>query len=330
MIEIQNIHKVVEGKTLLDVESLSVEAGEIAAVIGPVDSGKDILFEILIGRTRPTAGSVRMNRVDPAEDMKKLSQTIGVMFADDNLYQRQSPRANLKTFCQLYHLPASRVDEVLEEVGLLDRAGIIVEKLSSSLMRRLSLGRALLHQPQILLLMSPFKGCDETSILLMSRLLKRWVDKNTTILIIAEEETGFYDLCSTIHLLDKGRITRSFHPTEEQDSEMPFMIPVRLEGRVALIDPAEILFVSAQDDRAVIQTFQEQLRTQFTVKELEDRLSRRGFFRAHRSYLVNLQHVKEVIPFTRDSFSLRLKDDAGTLIPLSRSASRELREILGF
>ena len=66
------------------------------------------------------------------------------------------------------------------------------------------------------------------------------------------------------------------------------------------------------------------------MADLEKRLERSGFFRAHRGYLVNLQLVKEVIPYTRDSFSLRLKDPEGTKIPLSKSAARELRDLMGY
>jgi ABC-2 type transport system ATP-binding protein len=108
------------------------------------------------------------------------------------------------------------------------------------------------------------------------------------------------------------------------------MIPAKQEGKIDLVDPADILYVVAQDDRTYLQTASGRLPTQFTLTELEKRLSRSGFFRAHRSYLVNLQHVKEVIPFTRDSFTLRLKDEAGTQIPLSKSAARELRDLLGY
>jgi ABC-2 type transport system ATP-binding protein len=108
------------------------------------------------------------------------------------------------------------------------------------------------------------------------------------------------------------------------------MVPAKLEGKVALVNPAEIYFVTAQDDRAYLQTAEELIPTQFTLAELEKRLSRSGFFRAHRGYLVNLQHVKEVIPYTRDSFSLRLKDEDNTEIPLSKSAAKELRELLGY
>jgi DNA-binding LytR/AlgR family response regulator len=108
------------------------------------------------------------------------------------------------------------------------------------------------------------------------------------------------------------------------------MIPARAEDKIVLIDPAEILYVFAQEDRTFLQTHNECLPTQFTLTELERRLSRSGFFRTHRAYLVNLQQVKEVIPYTRDSFNLRLKDAEGTMIPLSKSAERELRELLAY
>jgi ABC-2 type transport system ATP-binding protein len=92
-----------------------------------------------------------------------------------------------------------------------------------------------------------------------------------------------------------------------------------------------VLYAAADEGKAKLQTVRsESLVTQFTLSELETRLSRRGFFRAHRSYLVNLQHVTEVIPFTRDSYSLRIDDAQGTLIPLSKTAAGELRELLGY
>ena len=85
-----------------------------------------------------------------------------------------------------------------------------------------------------------------------------------------------------------------------------------MEGRVALIDPADILFAEASDGHIYLQTTTERLATPFTMTELEQRLSRQGFFRAQSSYLVNLQHVGEIIPYTRSSFSLKLSDTSRT------------------
>ena len=105
---------------------------------------------------------------------------------------------------------------------------------------------------------------------------------------------------------------------------------MRLESEVALVNPADILFASASEGRCTLRTVTGDLPTQFTLGELEERLARRGFFRAHRSYLVNLQHVKSVIPYTRNAFSLILDDADETEIPLSKSSAAELRELLGY
>ena len=90
------------------------------------------------------------------------------------------------------------------------------------------------------------------------------------------------------------------------------------------------LYADAAEGRAYLVTHTARFPTQYNLSELESRLIRSGFFRAHRSYLVNLQHVKEVIPYTRNSFSLKLDDDPGTEIPLSKTAASELRDLLGY
>ena len=99
---------------------------------------------------------------------------------------------------------------------------------------------------------------------------------------------------------------------------------------VALVNPGDILYADAKEGHAFITTREGRLPTQFILGKLEERLSRSGFFRAHRGYLFNLQHVKEVIPYTRNSFSLKLNDEANTEVPLSKSAASELKDLLGY
>jgi ABC-2 type transport system ATP-binding protein len=161
-------------------------------------------------------------------------------------------------------------------------------------------------------------------------MVRKQAQSGAAVLIFTHDMTGLEKLCDTVYHLDKGRVVESYNPQQEQLRNRPFMIPARAQDKIILIDPAEILYVFAQEDRTYLQTQDERLPTQFTLTELEKRLSRSGFFRAHRAYLVNLQQVKEVIPYTRDSFSLRLKDAAGTKIPLSKAAERELRELLEY
>ena len=330
MIKLTDLQKVIDGNTVVDIQTLQIGKGEIVALVGPVDSGKETLLELLTGQTRPTAGALHIAEIDPRKEAKAFSLLAGVLFAEENLYKRQSPKANLNFHCRLRRLPKSRAEEVLVQVGLADHADTPVEKLSSSLVRRLAFGRAILHRPQVLLLFEPFAKCDDSSVALLGKVMRQQAEEGVAALILAEDTTNLATVCDTIYRLDQGKIMEAYDPQEELRPSLPFMIPAKLEGKVALVDPMDILYVVAQDDRAFIQTAEDRLPTQFTLSELEKRLSRSGFFRAHRSFLVNLQHVKEVIPYTRDSFSLKLKNAEATEIPLSKSAARELRELLGY
>ncbi len=330
MIEVSNLQKISGLNTFLDIDSLVVNPGEIAAVVGPVDSGRKELFAILTGQARPTSGVVRILGLDPLLQWDQLSHRVGVLFAENGLYDRISARANLAFHCKLHGLPASRSDQVLKDVGLADQASVLARQLPISLARRLAFGRVILHRPQVLLLMDPFADCDTTSISILSRLIRSFSEQGSTVLILTGEGMGLANLCRAIYILEKGQLTQASPLSEERRPALPFKVPARQEGRVVLINPADILFISAEEGQTCLHTDTGPITSHLTLGELEERLIRNGFFRAHRSFLVNLQRVKAVIPYTRDSFTLILDDPANTEIPLSKTSARELRDSLGY
>lgn len=330
MIVLTDLLKVQDQLTVLDIPSLHVKEGEFAAVYGISGCGVDVLFQLLIGNLRPTHGSVIIAGLNPYIDRREFCQKVGVLFPEDVLYKRLSAIENLHLYSRLYRYPKSRSFEILEQVGLADQAEIVAEKLSPGLSRRLALGRAILNHPKVLLLAHPFANCDQASIDLITQILLKLTTLGVAGIIFSQDISGLEKLCASAYRLEQGRVVEVDHPQQEEVRQRPFMIPARAEDKIVLIDPAEILYVFAQEDHTYLQTQDERWPTQFTLVELEKRLSRSGFFRAHRAYLVNLQQVKEVIPYTRDSFSLRLKDASGTKIPLSKAAERELRELLKY
>lgn len=327
MIEIERLQKISAGATVLDLERLRIRSGQIIALTGPSGSGIDELFELLIGRARPSAGEIRF---DGRAGTGHFEQ-IGVLFMEDGLYPRRSVQANLAFFARLYGLSRDRAQATLQSVGLEDQGSIRVEELASGLARRLAFGRAIMHSPANLILRDPFARCDQASITLLRRLIREQAENGVVVLILADDDANLIGLAHVIHHLQQGKIVETAEPDLEAGVGMPLKIPVKGEGSVALVNPADVLFATAEEGKATLQTVgSESLGTQFTLSELEARLAQRGFFRAHRSYLVNLQHVVEVIPFTRDSYSLRLDDSEGTLIPLSKTAAGELRELLDY
>lgn len=331
MIKLRNLQKVIAGSPVIDIPALDVGEGEIIALVGPAGSGKRALLDLLIGLTRPTAGTVRVDGTDPHEDKRGFSQAVGVLFDEDAVYSQLSPQSNLEFHAKLYGISRSRILEVLSQVGLGDQANARSDRLSSSLLRRLAFGRSILHAPKVLLLFEPFHRCDHGTIGLLSGVLRAMADEGAAILILDDDPTHLDGLCDTVYVLNQGRIVKSPALQDEDEANFPFKIPARLEEKtVVLLNPAEVLYAYADQGKAFLVTSDREFPTQFTLSELEERLRRSGFFRAHRSYLVNLQHIKEVIPFTRNSFSLRLNDPDGTQIPLSKSSAGELSELLGY
>jgi len=329
MIEISNVQKESREGARLQLDHFRIQAGEVSAVIGPPGSGIQLLFDLLTGQTRPATGTVRLNGLDPAADWSQLSRVTGILFEEDSLYTTRTVQGNLTFHASLFNLPSASVQAALNAVGLADQAATRLDALSTGQLRRLAYARAVLHDPSFLILVEPFIRCDQDSIALIKRELRARAEKGCAVLILAPDEGNLAGLCERLYRLENGLITETRESSS--DPSRLFKIPVKGEGSVTLIHPGDILFANADEGRAALHTTKgEQLVTQFTLSELEQRLSSRGFFRAHRGYLVNLQHVSEVIPFTRNSYNLRLDDDAGSLIPLSKTAAAELRDLLGY
>ncbi len=330
VIEIKGLHKVVDQGLALQLDALTVELGQVVAVVGPAGSGRHALLELLIGRERPSSGTVRVAGVDPATDRYAFGQRAGVLFADDSLYRQRSSLANLQFYCRLRGLPRARAAEVLAEVGLADRAATRVDRLSSGMARRLAFACAIVHHPAALLLAEPFARCDDATMALFTSLMRRLAAGGAALLVLDDDAGRVAAVCDVVHVLAQGRIVESYQPGRQPPADLPFKIPVRLEGKVSLLNPGDILYAAAEEGHTLLHTTTGRLAAPFTLNELETRLARSGFFRAHRGYLVNLQRVKEVSPYTRNSFSLILDDAAETEIPLSKAAARELQELLGY
>ncbi|URN95846.1 MAG: LytTR family transcriptional regulator DNA-binding domain-containing protein [Candidatus Pristimantibacillus lignocellulolyticus] len=106
-------------------------------------------------------------------------------------------------------------------------------------------------------------------------------------------------------------------------------IPAKVEDKIILFDPTEINFIESSDGLSMLHVKGETFPCMLTLNELEQKLKAFGFFRCHRSYIVNLQKVREVITWTRNSFSLILDDNKKSSIPLSKGKLDELKTILG-
>ncbi|HEX9133364.1 MAG TPA: LytTR family transcriptional regulator DNA-binding domain-containing protein [Ktedonobacteraceae bacterium] len=226
--------------------------------------------------------------------------------------------------------------EVLELVGMSDQARQRVSKLAPSAQRRLAFARTLLGRPSTLLFDQSTLRADLDTQVLFARLITQVTNEGAGVLVTEEDLAWAAKFCTHIVELVDGHIPSSRARESESagpstpEQLIPYKVPVRKEDRIMLYDPSEILYASSRDSKTYLRTASEEAVTNLTLQELEMRLAGRGFFKAHRAYLVNLQHIKAVIQYTRNSYTLQLSDEQGTMIPLSKQSEKELQSLLGY
>ena len=339
MLQIRRLEKIFDGRSVLSIESLDIEAGEVVAILGPAGSGKSLLIRLLAGALAPGGGSIMLDGQCISPEAHNTRRQIGVLFEEDLLYDRQSVRANLAFACRVYGAPISRVEIVLAEIGLSDQAQKAVAKLAPSEQRRLAFARVLLSPRRLLLLDQPILRANLSTQALFARLIKQAAVEGAAVILTDEDLSWASQCCTRVVELEGGRVANNYvferanegtaaATTSEQFT--PFKVPARKEDRVLLYDPGEILYATSRESKTYLRTASEEAVTSFTLQELESRLSARGFFKAHRAYLVNLQHIKAVIQYTRNSYMLQLDDKQETMIPLSKQSEKDLQDLLGY
>src|SRR6266704_839105 len=185
MIEAHDLRRTFGSKEAVAGISFSTRRGEIFGLLGPNGAGKTTTIRMLTGQIDPSGGNAVVAGCDIVKERAQLKQRIGVVFEEQNLYERLSARLNLEFSCWLYGLPESRVDEVLDLVRLRDRAKEPVRTFSNGMKQRLVVARALLHRPPILFLDEPSRGLDPISAREIRQTVKQLSDAGTTILLTA-------------------------------------------------------------------------------------------------------------------------------------------------
>lgn len=296
-----------------------------------------VLHSIIIGREKASTGTVLF---DGQPLQKKDYKRIGFCFLEDEAYERLTVNRYLKFISDLYE-GAESITEVAQQVGLLDRLNIKIEKLSFSEKRRLHIGRIMIHNPDLVIFEEPEQNVDTESTIIIRKALIRLKEEGKAIFITSAFLSDALSLTEDVYVLSQDGVKKI--EIEQEDGEevstenvvqmTPQMklerIPAKVNDKIILLDPTEIHFIETQNGTTHIHTRDGAFTCALTLSELEERLKAFGFFRCHRSYLVNLQRVREVITWTRNSFSLILDDERKSSIPLSKGRMEELKGVIG-
>jgi ABC-2 type transport system ATP-binding protein len=191
--------------------SLDIQRGELFGLLGPNGAGKTTTVKMLTTLLLPTSGTASILGMDVVRQTLDVRRHIGFAFSGSRgLYNRLTANQNMRYFAELYALdpPAAqkRIAELLEMVGLLDRADDKVETYSSGMVQRLHLARALLHDPEILFLDEPTVGIDPVGARQLRHTVRNLNALGKTILLTTHYMAEAEELCDRIAIINKGKI----------------------------------------------------------------------------------------------------------------------------
>ena len=207
-IRVRKLTKAFGHLTALRGVDLELAEGEFLTLFGPNGAGKTTLIRILASLARPSSGTVHIRGQDLGKEATAVRRQIGLISHQPLLYGDLTADENLRFFAQLYDLPdaAARINAVLEQVGLVSRRRDPVRTYSRGMVQRLTIARAVLHDPAIMLLDEPYTGLDLQAADMLRGVLKELAASNRTVILTTHNLEQGLEMCDRAAVLNRGRI----------------------------------------------------------------------------------------------------------------------------
>lgn len=343
LLRLEHLSKEDGNLNLLDDINLKLEAGQCMGIKCSEEFGQ-LLFNIISGIVPVSKGKIIVDENEVQYLMNKFSGMFAVILKDEGLYERLTINEYLSFFGKLYNFRES-MDEIKSKLGLLDLQKSKINKLTYSQKKRVSFARSFISNAKLILIQEPTLNLDRESISIIREGIHYICSRGISVIAVSvsEEEISFLEADYNYAICD-GKMVGLFQDKEigeRKTDKADFSdrenivykinkIPAKNGDKIILFNPTEIIFAESLDGTTYLNVEGEKYPCAMTLNELESRLSNFGFFRCHRSYLVNLQMVRELVTWTRNSFSIVLDDKNKSSIPLSKGKLNELKEILKF
>jgi len=192
----------------VDGVDLTVGPGEFLTIFGPNGAGKTTLLRLLCGLLKPTGGEIRVMGLSPSANEKAVKGRIGLIAHTSFLYGGLTARENLLFYARLYGLKdaASKVGARLKEVGLAERADDAARTYSRGMQQRLTIARALLHDPEVVFLDEPYTGLDQQASRMLRGLLQGIRGRGRTVLMVTHNLEEGLELSTRVAIMSGGRM----------------------------------------------------------------------------------------------------------------------------
>ena len=211
MITVKKLVKRFGLKTVLRGVDFQVEPGEFVALLGPNGAGKTTFLRILASLSRPSLGQVTVAGYHLPNEAASVRARLGVVSHLPLLYGDLSAEENLRFYGRMYGLADldARITEVLEMVGLENRRRDLVRTFSRGMQQRLAIGRAVLHDPDVMLFDEPYTGLDQDASSMLDEVLQTVAAKGRTVVMTSHDLARAEDLATRFDILSRGVISAS-------------------------------------------------------------------------------------------------------------------------
>jgi heme exporter protein A len=215
MISVKKLVKRFGLKTVLRGLDFEVQEGEFVALLGPNGAGKTTFLRILASLSRSTMGDVCIAGYHLPAQAAAVRRNLGVVSHLPLLYGDLTAEENLRFFGKIYGVLelGKRIEEILELVGLASRRRELVRTYSRGMQQRLAIGRAILHDPDVLLFDEPHTGLDQDACDMLDRLLREVAGQGRTVVMTSHDLARVEDLASRFDVLSRGVINSSVSRT---------------------------------------------------------------------------------------------------------------------
>ncbi|HUZ38574.1 MAG TPA: ABC transporter ATP-binding protein [Streptosporangiaceae bacterium] len=235
-ISVRDLRKSYGSLRAVDGVTFEVEPGEFFGILGPNGAGKTTTLEIIEGLREPDSGEVSVLGMSPWPRNPALLPRIGVQLQASSFFERLTAREQLRTFADLYGVPARRADEMLDVVGMADVAGTRTEKLSGGQAQRLSIACALVHRPEVLFLDEPTGALDPQARRNLWDLLRGIAGEGHTVVLTTHHMDEAETLCQQVAIMDHGKVLQTGPPAA---LVRELAHPVKISVESGLLGPEE-------------------------------------------------------------------------------------------
>lgn len=211
MIEVKKLVKRFGLKTILRGVNFTVQPGEFVALLGPNGAGKTTFLRILASLSRPSLGEVRVAGYALPGQAAQVRARLGVVSHMPLLYPDLTAEENLFFYARMYNIsnPALHVLEVLNLVGLEHRRKDLVRTFSRGMQQRLAIGRAVIHDPDVILFDEPYTGLDQDASEMLDEVLRSVASQGRTVVMTSHDLVRAEDLATRFDILSRGVIAAS-------------------------------------------------------------------------------------------------------------------------